>query len=94
MKSYSDYMIISNGGVVLTLLNCKCILVYTLLKIDTEVAETCWRIPCIRTTSKYYCTFVGIKIVFVLNCKFGKINYQFVMHSDTFWFTPNVVYVC
>jgi len=31
-----------------------------------------------------YATRPTIKIVFVRNCKFGKINYQFVGHSDMF----------
>ena len=31
----------------------------------TYVAETCWRILCNKITSKYYCAFVGINIVFI-----------------------------
>lgn len=40
------------------------ILDYTNLKMAMWVAKACWWIPCIYTTSKYYCAFLGIIIVF------------------------------
>jgi hypothetical protein len=30
------------------------------------MAETCWRTPSNLTTSKYYCAFFGINVVFIL----------------------------
>ena len=51
---------IFNCGLILTYYNCICIIVFTTLKMATQVAETCWCLLCNKITFINPSAFVGL----------------------------------